>query len=170
MSGQILHKIMHHPMAGKVMAGVLESNWGGGSSWDAGLLNDATFSDNSLGDGFAVWDKNAGTLTVYGENSSSHRGVANFELVGLNDGETYRLSMAVDPLIDTEQRFQGVAIDVNVAVGFPETVLATNLNQSAGAVSYDFTVAGTPRYLQFYTSSTLTGTIRVSSVFLERLP
>jgi hypothetical protein len=142
----------------------------GGSSWDAGLLKDATFSNNSSGNGFAVWDKNAGTLTVYGENSSSHRGVANFQLVGFNDGGTYRLSMAVDPLIDTEQRFQGVAIDVNVAVGFPETVLATNLNQSAGAVSYDFTVAGTPRYLQFYTSSTLTGTIRVSSVFLERLP
>jgi hypothetical protein len=59
---------------------------GGGSSWDAGLLKDATFSNNSSGNGFAVWDKNAGTLTVYGENSSSHRGVANFELVGLNDG------------------------------------------------------------------------------------
>jgi hypothetical protein len=31
MSGPILHKIMHHPMAGKVMAGVLEDRLGGSS-------------------------------------------------------------------------------------------------------------------------------------------
>jgi hypothetical protein len=141
----------------------------GGSSWDAGLLNNATFSDNSTPPGSAVWDEATGTLTMYGATSTS-RAIANFELVGLNDGATYRISFEVEPLIDTPQNFQGVVIDVNKVLGSPETALATNLTQSAGAVSYDFTVAGTPRYLQFYTSNTQTGTIRASSLFLERLP
>jgi hypothetical protein len=47
MSGPILHKIMHHPMAGKVMAGVLEDRLGGAAlSPEISYLTNVTDVDN----------------------------------------------------------------------------------------------------------------------------
>jgi hypothetical protein len=63
MSGPILHKIMHHPMAGKVMSGVLEDRLGDGAppelaiSGDNFTAADWTSTDGSVtfSGGRAVW-------------------------------------------------------------------------------------------------------------------
>jgi hypothetical protein len=60
MSGPILHKIMHHPMAGKVMSGALGSNWGDGSSLPAenGVMFLPDFTGYTTA-GFTVTDSGA---------------------------------------------------------------------------------------------------------------
>jgi hypothetical protein len=134
---------------------------GGGSSWDAGLLNDATFSnDSSTGTGSAVWDETTGTLTLYGD-TTSNRGVANFLLTGLTHGASYRLTLNVLDEADTRQVVGGF-LDANTAPGF-STPVTGNMEEGIGEQSFDFVFQTGQPYLQFFTASP-TGTWSANSL------
>jgi hypothetical protein len=132
----------------------------GGSSWDAGLLNDATFSSNSFGDGTAAWGKATGTLTLYGD-TTSNRGVANFLLTGLTNGASYRLTLNVLDEADTRQVVQGV-LDANTTPG-SSTPVTGNMEEGIGEQSFDFVFQTGRPYLQFFTAN-LTGTWSANSL------
>lgn len=125
----------------------LVSRFGGGGA-DIGLLADRPFTNDSTGTGSsATWDAATGTLTLVGDTTTT-RGVANFDMANLTDGASYTLSMTV--LIVDDPVVANLALDNNKIVGLG-TIIQTNIPHTAGAVSYTFTAQAARPFLQFYT-------------------
>jgi hypothetical protein len=144
----------------------LGNRWGGGSSWDAGLLNNFPLMDTSLGTGYANWNSATGALVVYG-SGTANRGIAQFFVQGMAL-VPHRLTFTV---VEDSIGSQNVvaAVDVNSSLGFSEASIGPfSQSTNFGDKTLDFTPGGADRYIQFYTGSP-TGEIEIANIKLVQL-